>query len=181
MGFVKNAAIPLFIDERKVVDALKQVAKARLQVLANERMFIADRKVIVAEFNLLSDVALTVSGRRPADAEAIAKDLLDPGALELVLEKCVNPYWLWYLLEKVQPAAFPLDVTAIARAHARAKDSLWDNRHGFAFVNASCLEHGLKQYPPGFVLEMWHKGRIVAQQVDSGEYPVRLNPLLLED
>ncbi len=181
MGFVKQAAIPRFIDETKVVEAIKAAAQVRLHVLNDKRMFVAPRADVMNEFTLLNHVALSVQGRRPAGALATAQALLDSDALELVLSKCVNPYWLWYLLDKVQPAAFPLDLPAIARAHARAKDSLHDNRHGFAFVNPNCLEHDLKLYPPGFVLEMWHKGRIVAEKLDSGEYPVRLNPILIED
>lgn len=181
MGFVKHSAIPRFIDERKIVTELRQLAKGRLEALDSCRMFVASRQDVINEFQALNDLALEVAGRRPVDALATAKALLEPEALELVESKCVNAYWLWYLLDKVQPAAFPLDLAALARAHARAKDSLHDNRHGFAFINSNCLEHDLKLLPPGFVLELWHKGRIVAVRTDSGEYPVRLNPLLIED
>lgn len=181
MGFVKNNAIPRFINEDSVVAAIRQIAGARLRVLENERMFASKPAEVLSEFFLLNEVALTVTGRRPVGAEATALALFQADALELALHKCANAYWLWYLLDKVRTAAFPLDITAVARAHARAKDSLYDNRHGFAFISPNSLEHDLKMLPPGFVFEMWHKGRLIAQRTDSGEYPVQLNPLLLED
>ena len=181
MGFVKNSSPPRFIDEKLVVDAIKQVASQRLQALSENRMFRASTPDMQTEFLLLSQAATLVSGHKKTDAGAVAQALLEPAALELIQRKCLNPYWFWYLLEKLQPAAFPLDAACLARAHARAKDSLYDNRHGFAFVSSNCLEHQLKQLPPGFVFELWHKGRLIADRVDSGEYPIHLNPLLLED
>ena len=181
MGFVKNQIVPRFINEAAAIAQTKEISARRLQELVEHRMFIEAETDILKEFALLDRVHHLVSERKSTDPEVIANSLFEPAALKLITAKCLNKYWFWYLLDKLQPAAFALSETAIARAHARAKDSLHDNRHGFAFICANSLEYQLKQLPPGFVLELWHKGRILAHRTDSGEYPVRLNPLLIEE
>ncbi|MBY0548555.1 MAG: hypothetical protein K2W95_14895 [Candidatus Obscuribacterales bacterium] len=181
MGLVKNPLVLRFINERAVIEQLKEVSARRLQALVDHRMFVQPKAEVLQELSLLDKPYNLVTGRQSTDPTVIANELFEPEALELITDKCLNSYWLWYLLDKLQPAAFALSEAALARAHARAKDSLYDNRHGFAFVCSNSLEHQLKQFPPGFVLELWHKGRILAHRTDSGEYPVRLNPLLIED
>ena len=107
--------------------------------------------------------------------------LFTPEALAYIELKCLNSYWFWYLISKVNTRALKFNEAAIARAHARAKDSMYDNRYGFAFIEPSPLEHQLKGLPPGFVFEMWHKGRLLAVHNASGEYKTLLNPLLIDD
>lgn len=182
MGFVSNASPPRFINEHEVVDAINKVASERLAALDGHRMFVQPQADVLAELSYLSVPYTMVTGAAgAADAAKIARALFTPDAVTLITRKCVNAYWLWYLLKHVRPSTFALTESAISRAHARAKDSLFDNRHGFAFVTPGALEHQLKMLPPGFLLEMWFKGRLVAHPAESGEFSVRLNPLLLED
>lgn len=182
MGFTRSQPAR-FIDERQVVEAIRLVAKERLLALNNDRMFIESPATILAEVQFLQASAAETSGstRKQSD-EVLASTLFEPDALELIKTKCKNRYWFWYLIAKLEPATFPLNGLAVARAHARAKDSLWDNRYGFAFVQPTPLEYQLKQMPPGFVLELWHKGRLLCYPPpDTGEYSVILNPILIED
>lgn len=165
----------------KLVAKVRALAEDRVKSGALSPMFKESWQDIVPCAVLLSGIAAELMGRKPADAAEALSMLFGAEAIAVLEAKCANAYWFWYLLSKLNTRELPVSITAIARAHARAKDSLHDNRYGFAFVEPSPLVHQLKQLPTGFVLEMWHKGRIIAEHRSFGEYGVFLNPLLIDD
>lgn len=171
-----------FIDERKVVHTIKSIAQKRLLELDSAKRFIESTQVVLDELANLAPAADLVKvdcGNASADVRAA---LFQDAALELLKAKCRNRYWLWYLLSRMETATFPIDVLAIARAHARAKAALYDNRFGFGFVAPNSLIWELKGMPPGFVIDLWESGRILADpKHDSNGYSLMLNPLLIDD
>src|SRR5262249_37414387 len=102
-------------------------------------------------------------------------------ALELLLSKCRNAYWFWFVVGKIETRVFPISAYATARALARSKDAIADKRYGFNWIETVCLEWQLKQLPPGFVIEMWETGRLLAETSGFDEFRVLLNPILVDD
>lgn len=170
-----------FVDDRKLLAQITDIAQT--QCLLNEfnRMFVQHPDEILKAAVALTLPASVVAGEQVFGHERVLSVLFAPDALDLIKSKCRNTYWFWFLLGKLATSTFPVDSLAVARAHARAKDALKDNRYGFAFIDTTCLEHELKGLPPGFVFEMWHSGRLIASRPHSGEYKVILNPLLVDD
>jgi hypothetical protein len=173
---------PRFVDERKVVHTIKSIAEKRLIDLASEKRFIEPAQAVLDELAQLAPAADLVKvdcRHAPVDVRAA---LFQTAAIELLQAKCRNRYWLWYLLSKLETSTFPVDAFAVARAHARAKAALYDNRFGFGFVAPISLIWELKGMPPGFVLELWDSGRILADpKHDSNGFSLMLNPLLIDD
>lgn len=173
---------PRFIDEDKVVQLIRSVAEKRLAELDGEKRFTQPADTVLGDMAELSAVAAQVKVDCKADAQSVREALFQEEAVAYIKEKCRNRYWFWFLLSKLATGTFPIDVLALARAHARAKDALYDNRFGFAFTKPISLIYELKGFPPGFVIELWEKGRILAgPQCDSNGFGLFLNPLLLDD
>lgn len=173
---------PRFIDDRKVVHTIKSIAQGRMDELASEKRFIEPASVVLDELVKLAPAADLVKVDCAHTADCVRVAMFQPAALELLQKKCRNRYWLWYLLSKLETSTFPVDAFAIARAHARAKTALYDNRYGFAFVLPINLIWELKGMPPGFVLDLWESGRILADpKHDSNGFSIMLNPLLIDD
>ncbi len=156
--------------------ALEQVAHG-----SHDKMFTQKWQDVKAQAEHLAVFASELTGTTIKGSEDALAALFTPEALAYAERKCLNTYWFWYLISKVNTRVLKFSETAIARAHARAKDSMYDNRYGFAFIEPSPLEHQLKGLPPGFVFEMWHKGRLLAVHNHTGDYKTLLNPLLVDD
>ncbi len=165
----------------KLVAKIRDLAAAKVAHGSLDPMFTQKWQDVKAEAQHLVAVASELTGTTVNGSEDALTALFTPEALAYAERKCLNAYWFWYLLSKLNTRVLPVGETAIARAHARVKDSLHDNRYGFAFIEPSPLEHQLKGLPPGFVFEMWHKGRLLAEHRHSGDYKVLLNPLLIDD
>lgn len=168
----------------KSIDAMKRVAEKRLKELSSDRRFIArTADEILREGAHLADVVRQHmgSGTEVKDHNEALNALFEPAALEHILKLCKNAYWFWYLVNNIQTNFLPVNVLAVARAHARVKDLIKDRRYGFDWVDHSILPHELKGYPPGFVLTIWEKGLILCEGWHYDEYRVHLNPLLIED
>lgn len=173
---------PRFIDERKVVHRIKTIAGTRMQELSADKSFVEPAQAVLDELVKLAPAADLVKQNCDHAPAGVGDALFQKAALELIQTKCRNRYWLWYLLSKLETSTFPVDALAIARAHARAKAALYDNRFGFGFVAPISLIWELKGMPPGFVIEMWDSGRLLADRKnDSNGYGVMLNPLLIDD
>jgi len=171
-----------FIDERKAVSSIRSTAEARLAELASAKRFIEPASVVLDELVHLAPAGQIVKQDKVAISQEVRDALFQKAALELIQAKCKNRYWLWYLLAKLDTATFPIDPLAIARAHARAKAALYDNRFGFGFVQPISLIWELKGMPPGFVLDLWESGKILADpKNDSNGFSIMLNPLLIDD
>ncbi|HEY9788228.1 MAG TPA: hypothetical protein V6D17_22760 [Candidatus Obscuribacterales bacterium] len=176
------SAIPHPIEHPKIVARIRELAETRLRAGSLSPMFKQKWSEVAPQASELAAIGSELTGGvRGADHNAVLAQLFEPGALTILEAKSANAYWFWYLLSKLQTRCLPVTAAAMARAHARAKDSLHDNRYGFAFIEPSPLEYQLKQLPPGFFLEMCHKGRIVAECPAFGEYRVFLNPILIDD
>ncbi|MGD9680889.1 MAG: hypothetical protein AB7W16_06880 [Candidatus Obscuribacterales bacterium] len=171
---------PRFIDEREVNRILNSVAEASRGDFASEKGLLQTKELILAEMPRLARAAQIVSGdSKVAD---ITEQLFQKDALELLLAKCRNRYWLWSLLAELKTATFPVPVLAIARAQARLKKAVGTNHFGFAWVTPADLIVQLKGMPPGFVLKLWDTGLILAGTRDEGNgYPIQLNPILVDD
>lgn len=165
----------------KVVAKIRDLAAEKIASGSLEKMFTQKWQDVKAEAQHLAPFASELTGATLKGHEDALAALFTPEALAYIERKCLNTYWFWYLLSKLNTRSLPVTEAAIARAHARVKDSLHDNRYGFAFIEPSPLEHQLKGLPPGFVFEMWHKGRLLAVHNHSGDYKVLLNPLLIDD
>lgn len=165
----------------KVVAKIRDLAAEKIASGSLEKMFTQKWQDVKAEAQHLAHFASELTGTTLKGHEDALAALFTPEALAYIERKCLNTYWFWYLLSKLNTRSLPVTEAAIARAHARVKDSLHDNRYGFAFIEPSPLEHQLKGLPPGFVFEMWHKGRLLAVHNHSGDYKVLLNPLLIDD
>ena len=165
----------------KVVAKIRDLAAEKIASGSLEKMFTQKWQDVRAEAQHLVPFATELTGTKVKGHEDALAALFTPEALAYIERKCLNTYWFWYLLSKLTTRELPVTEAAIARAHARVKDSLHDNRYGFAFIEPSPLEHQLKGLPPGFVFEMWHKGRLLAVHNHSGEYKPLLNPLLIDD
>lgn len=161
-------------------DEIVSTAKQKLESGDFGLMFKEKPDLIRAELAGLAAIAAKLTGKQEQDANSAATALFEPAALEYLVDRSANRYWFWYLLSKLRTNRMPVNLAAAARAHARAKDSLYDNRYGFAFITPSSLEHQLKALPPGFLCEMWHKGRVICDN-SGGEYRTSINPILLED
>jgi len=166
---------------KEFMGKIKQVAQEQLALHANDHHFVQSRETVIKEALLLNDVAAQLKGCYCDCPENVLAAIFEPAAVELILAKCKNAYWFWYLIDKIETQAFPVTALAVARAHARAKDAMNDRRYGFNFIETVSLPHQLKQLPPGFVLEMWHKGRLLCEGSGFGEFTVILNPLLIDD
>jgi hypothetical protein len=166
---------------KDLIDALKRIAEEKLAEYRHLPHFCQSWQSILVEVAPLAQFAGIAAEAKPTTNEEIISALFEPQAIELIRSKCKSAYWFWYLLSKLETNTIRINVSAIARAHARAKDSMRENRYGFNFVEASPLPWQLKGYPPGFVLEMWHKGRILCVTNGSAEFTVILNPLLVDD
>jgi len=165
----------------KLVAKIRDFAAEQVAHASHDKMFTQKWQVIKAQAEHLAVFASELTGKTVKGHEDALAALFTPEALAYIELKCLNSYWFWYLISKVSTRVLKFNEAAIARAHARAKDSMYDNRYGFAFVEPSPLEHQLKGLPPGFVFEMWHKGRLLAVHNASGEYKTLLNPLLIDD
>lgn len=168
-------------EHHKVVATVRDLAAEQVQHGGHNPMFVQKWQDIKAHGALLAPHASAITGTKVQGADDTLKALFTPEALAYLERKCLNTYWFWYTLSKLSTRLLPVTEAAIARTHARVKDSLHDARYGFNFIEPSPLEHQLKGLPPGFVFEMWHKGRLLAVPSASGEYKVLLNPLLIED
>lgn len=165
----------------KLVEKIRALADERVKSGSLSPMFTQKWQEVLPEATHLAGIAEELTGRKPKDAAEALAMIFTADAIAYIEAKSANAHWFWYLLSRLNTRVLPVTVSAIARAHARAKDSMHDNRYGFAFIEPSPIEYQLKQFPPGFVLELWHKGRIVADYQPFGEYRVRLNPLLIDD
>ncbi len=173
---------PRFIDDRKVVRTIQSIGESRLTALSSEKRFIEPANIVLDELVHLAPAANLVKVDCAPDPEAVRVAMFQTAALELLQAKCRNRYWLWYLLSRLDTSTFPVDVLAVARAHARAKAALYDNRYGFGFVERNSLIWELKALPPGFLFEMWDSGRVLCEhRHDANGYGVMLNPLLIDD
>jgi hypothetical protein len=173
---------PRFIDERKVVHTIKDIAQKRLAEIGSEKRFIEPAQTVLDDLANLAPAAGLVKADCSSAFVDVRLALFQAPALELLQVKCRNRYWLWYLMSKLETATFPVDAFAIARAHARAKAALYDNRFGFGFVAPGSLIWELKGMPPGFVIELWETGRLLADpKHDSNGFSLMLNPLLIDD
>lgn len=171
---------PRFIDEREVNRIINSVAEASRGDFASEKGLLRPKELILAEMPRLARAAQIVSG--DSTVAGVTELLFQKDALELLLDKCRNRYWLWSLLAELKTATFPVPVLAVARAQARLKKSVETNHFGFAWVTPADLIVQLKGMPPGFVLKLWDTGLILAGNRDEGNgYPVQLNPILVDD
>lgn len=166
---------------QQLIDALKRIAEEKLVEFRHLPHFCQPWELIVREVAPLAPFAAIAADAKVDGNDEILAALFEPQAIELIRAKCKSAYWFWYLLSKLETNTIRINVAAMARAHARAKDSMHETRYGFQFVEASPLPWQLKGYPPGFVLEMWHKGRILCVANASSEFTVVLNPLLVDD
>lgn len=173
---------PRFIDDRKVVRTIKSIGECLLGELKGEKRFIEPASTVLDELVHLAPAANLVKVDCAQTPEGVRAAMFQTQAIELLQAKCRNRYWLWYLLSRLDTSTFPIDALAVARAHARAKAALWDNRYGFGFIAPNSLIWELKALPPGFLFEMWDSGRVLADpRNDSNGYGVMLNPLLIDD
>lgn len=171
---------PRFVDDRKILGQITAIAEEQLR-LASDRMFIEKPEAIFKTAVALAAPASAVTGQSVSGHNEVLAALFEPAALALLENKCRNTYWFWFLLSKLATETFPVDAIAIARAHARAKDAMVDRRYGFNWIERTSLPHELKALPPGFLLEMWHTGRLLCHRPNSGDYQVILNPILIDD
>lgn len=171
----------VFGAEKKIIDAIKRVAEEKLKAHEDQLHFCVKPETVLKEAEALSAVAEQVSGEKPKDSAEVLATLFTPEAIELIKEKCRNQYWFWYLIARIETRKVPIDVLGIARAHARARESMKETRYGFNWAESANICYELKGLPPGFAFEMWHKGRVLAIGNFSAEYTVMLNPLLVED
>jgi hypothetical protein len=149
---------PFFIDERKIAGVLRDTAAAHVKSIKNRR-FIESVEEITADLVALTPVVQAISKDAPvADAAAIRTFLFQDGAFELLTAKCRNRYWMWCLLAKLETGTFPLDAFAIARAHARLKDSLRDMSYGFAWIQPGDVYSEARSLPLGFLLKKYEEG-----------------------
>ncbi len=165
----------------KLVAKIRDFAAEQVVHGSHDKMFTQKWQDIKAQGEKLASFASELTGKAVKGHEESLCALFTPEALAYIELKCLNSYWFWYLISKVNTRVLKFNEASIARAHARAKDSLHDNRYGFAFIEPSPLEHQLKGLPPGFVFEMWHRGRLLAVYNPSGDYKALLNPLLIDD
>lgn len=168
----------------KLVAKIRDFAAGQINGTAHgshDKMFTQKWQDIKAQGEHLTAFASELTGKTVKGHEDALAALFTPEALAYIELKCLNTYWFWYLISKVNTRNLKFNEAAIARAHARVKDSINDTRYGFNFIEPSPLEHQLKGLPPGFVFEMWHKGRLLAEYRPSGDYKTLLNPLLIED
>ncbi len=171
----------VFGAEKKIIDAIKRVAEEKLKAHEDGLHFTVKAETVLKEAEALSAVAQQVSGEKPKDYAEVLSTLFTPDAIELIKQKCRNQYWFWYLIARLETRKVPVDVLGIARAQARARESMKETRYGFNWAEPANICWELKSLPPGFVLEMWHKGRILAEGAFVGEYSVMLNPMLVDD
>lgn len=171
----------VFGAEKKIIDAIKRVAEEKLKAHEDQLHFCVKAETVLKEAEALSAVAEMVSGKKPKDSAEVLATLFTPEAIELIKEKCRNQYWFWYLINRIETRKVPIDVLGIARAHARARESMKETRYGFNWAESANICFELKAIPPGFAFEMWHKGRVLAIGNFTGDYTVMLNPLLVED
>lgn len=165
----------------KLVAKIRDFANEQVAHGSHDKMFTQKWHDIGAQGEKLAPFACELTGKTLKGTDDVLDALFTPEALAYIERKCLNAYWFWYLLSKVNTRVLKFSEASIARAHARAKDSLHDNRYGFASIEPSPLEHQLKGLPPGFVFEMWHRGRLLAVYNPSGDYKALLNPLLIDD
>lgn len=165
----------------KVVAKIRELAAQKIASGQYSPMFTEKWQAIEKEGLHLTALAAELSGHKIAGHEDALAELFTADARAYIQRKCLNAYWFWYLLSRLNTRELAADLAAVARAHARVKDGLAENRYGFATIEPSPLEHQLKGLPPGFVFEMWHKGRILAEYRPHGEYKTILNPLLIDD
>jgi len=171
---------PRFIDEREVNRIINSVAEASRGDFTSEKGLLQSKELILAEMPRLARAAQLVSGE--STAGDVSELLFQKDALELILAKCRNRYWLWSLLIELKTATFPVPALAVARAQARLKLAVGTNHFGFAWVTPADLIVQLKGMPPGFVLKLWDTGLILAGTRDDGNgYPIQLNPILVDD
>lgn len=177
-----RAVPPRFIDDRKVVSLIKSSAQEAMDSLQGERRFVEPEHVITPELINLEEAAGEVLGEKPESLLAVVEALFDEEALAYLRGKCKNRYWLFFLLTHLETSTFPVDVLALARAHARAKAAILDRRYGFNWLTPADLIYSLKGLPPGFVFEMWETGRLLAHKDSVADgFGIILNPLLIDD
>ena len=110
---------PRFIDEREVNRIINSVAEDSRGEFASEKGLLQPKELILAEMPRLARAARIVCGDcTVTDVSAV---LFQKDALELILAKCRNRYWLWSLLAELKTATFPVPALAVARAQARLK------------------------------------------------------------
>lgn len=171
-----------FIDDRKLVALIKSLAQEATELLKGERRFVEPESVITPELIRLAEAARVVTGEDVSTPSEVSEALFDEEARAFLSRKCKNRYWFFYLLTHLETSTFPVDVLALARAHARAKAAVLDRRYGFNWLTPADLIYGLKGMPPGFVFEMWETGRVLAHNNNVGDgFGIILNPLLIDD
>jgi len=169
---------PFYHD--RAVAKLREIAKAKLAEHEGQRYVIQSSDEILSEVSALSSLLEEVFGTAPADTNAAISTLFEEQALEIIKDKIRNKYWFWYVLSHLRTRRIAVKAAPLARAVARAADSIRERRYGFEFIPPTPLEWHLKQLPPGFLAEMILKGRVLVV-TGRGEYSVTLNPLLIED
>lgn len=166
---------------KKIIDSLKRIAEEKLAQKGHLPHFCQKWETIASESTVLAPLAAQVIDVEVLDPAEILAALFEPDAIEIIAAKCKSAYWFWYLLARVDTRTLRINAAAISRAQARAKESMRDKRYGFDFIEPSPLVWQLKQLPTGFVLEMWHKGRLLCQNDGFSEFTVILNPILIDD
>lgn len=169
---------PFYHD--RAVAKLREIAKAKLAEHDRERHVIQSNDEVLSEVSALSSFLEEVFGTAPADIGAAISTLFEEPALAIIKEKVRNKYWFWYVLSHLRTRCIAVKAAPLARAVARAADTMVEQHYGFNHIPPSPLEWHLKQLPPGFLAQMILKGRILVDTSGS-EYRVILNPLLIED
>ena len=172
------------IDPRKQVALIKRLAGEAKETVdhSDYKRFVEPVEVVLADLVKLAPAAAVVRGDKVESAEEVQEWLFEEDAIEFIKAKCRTRYFLWYLLERLETETYPINVLALARAHARAKDALQTKHYGFNWVRPAELIYSLKGMPPGFVFRLWESGLVIAYNNPNFDgFGIIINPLLLDD
>ena len=171
-----------YIDDQALVREIHRVAELGIIKHASTRRFVESESLVTGDLLRLQTCAAVVKGDPAEGLEEVLAWMFDDDALRFIKSKCRNRYWLWCLLRKLQTTTFPVNVLALARAHARVKAEIEDKRYGFNWTTPAELIYTLKGLPPGFVFQIWEEGKVLAIREHFGDgFGIILNPLLIDE
>lgn len=171
-----------FIDDQALVRKIHSVCQIAKVCHVDTKRFVESSELVLSDLVRLADAASVVKGEPVETASEVAEWLFEEDAIAFLEKKCRNRYFLWMLLEQLATTTFPVNLLALARAHARVKAKIMDKRYGFQWTTPNQLIYTLKGLPPGFVFELWEEGKLLASRKSiSDGFGIILNPLLIDD
>lgn len=171
-----------YVDDQALVRAIHQAADLGTVKHVDTRRFVESEELVISDLLRLQACAEVVKGDSVDGVDQVCSWMFEDDALDFIKAKCRNRYWLWRLMQKLKTTTFPINIIALARAHARVKDQIEDKRYGFNWTTPGALIYTLKGLPPGFVFQIWEDGKLLAIRDYSGEgLGIVLNPLLIDD